>query len=331
MRKESLLNKQCLVTGGAGFVGSHLVDSLLEYGAKVTVIDDLSTGKVSNISKFSEVDFIESSILNERMLSKCIKNFDYIYHLACLGVRHSIGFPMENHKVNAEGTLRLLIAAKNNSFKRFIYCSSSEVYGTAIRDKMSEDHPCTPLTIYGASKLAGERYTIAFAKTYGLNVTVVRPFNMYGPRSHHEGLSGELIPKTIVRALNGKDLLVFGDGSFTRDFSFVKDIVEGIVQISMNDKCAGKTINLCSGTERKISNIVSTILNLIPESKSAISFCQERPGDVARHIGDCSHAYSLVPWRPSTSFQAGLLETIEHFRNRAKTEDLIKDEIPLNW
>lgn len=327
----SLRNKRVLVTGGAGFVGSHLVDSLLEREANVTIIDDLSTGKISNLSKFSEVEFIEASILDDATISEHIKSFDCIYHLACLGVRHSIRYPMENHRVNADGTLRLLIAARDNGIKQFIYCSSSEVYGSAIKDRMAEDHTCNPLTVYGASKLAGERYTMAFGATYGMNVTVVRPFNMFGPRSHHEGLSGELIPKTIVRALNSQDLLIFGDGSFSRDFSFVKDIVEGIVEISLNNQCAGKTINLCSGKERKIVDVVSTIKSLIPESKSVIRYCDERPGDVSRHIGDCSQSRALINWSPKVSFDIGLAQTVEYFKVRSKTEDLLQNEIPLNW
>lgn len=221
-----LSGSRVLVTGGAGFIGSHLVDLLMEEGCRVIVIDNLANGRKDNLRQHKgriNFKFIEGDINDKTALRKAVKGADMVFHLACLGVRHSIKYPLENHKVNAEGTLSVLQEAYRYKVKRFLYCSSSEVYGTAKRVPMDEDHPTHPCTVYGASKLAGEAYTLAYHMTYGMETLVVRPFNTYGPRSHHEGDAGEIVPRSIVRALSGEPILIFGDGRQTRDFTFVKD------------------------------------------------------------------------------------------------------------
>ncbi len=157
-----------------------------------------------------------------------------VYHLACLGVRHSVHSPHENHDVNATATLTLLAAARQADVPRFVYVSSSEVYGGVqsipiLGDAISEDHPAFPCTVYGGSKLAGECYARAYFRTYDYPTVVVRPFNTYGPRSHHEGDSGEVIPKFLLRCLAGRPMIVFGDGSQSRDFTFVSDTAAGIL------------------------------------------------------------------------------------------------------
>jgi len=192
-----LSGMRILVTGGAGFIGSELVRQAVASGAYVTVVDNLVNGKTSNLSSIQEdrIRLEVQDIRNIDAMSALISDADLVFHLACLGVRHSLHAPLENHEVNAAGTLALLEIARKYGAERFVYVSSSEVYGTAMWVPMAEAHPTFPKTVYGAAKLAGECYTRAYYETYRYPTVVVRPFNSYGPRCHHEGDSGEVIPK----------------------------------------------------------------------------------------------------------------------------------------
>ena len=204
-----------LVTGGAGFIGSELVRQLADRGERVLIVDNLVNGARGNVEEVLS-DRVRLLVADIRALDRFereLTDVRVVYHLACLGVRHSIHSPLENHDVNATATLTLLAACRAAGVPRFVYVSSSEVYGTAKRVPMSEDHPAFPCTVYGASKLAGECFARAYHRTYGYPTVVVRPFNTYGPRSHHEGDSGEVIPKFMLRCLAGLPMVVFGDGT----------------------------------------------------------------------------------------------------------------------
>ncbi len=211
-----------IVTGGAGFIGSELVRQLAARGERVVIVDNLVNGTRANVEDvLSRLgDAARAGHPRPRRAGAApLRGRTVVYHLACLGVRHSVHSPHENHDVNATATLRLLAACRERGVPRFVYVSSSEVYGTAKWAPMTEDHPTFPCTVYGASKLAGECYARAYHTTYGYPTVIVRPFNSYGPRSHHEGDSGEVIPKFLLRCLAGRPMIVFGDGTQTRDFS----------------------------------------------------------------------------------------------------------------
>ncbi|MCX6844869.1 MAG: NAD-dependent epimerase/dehydratase family protein, partial [candidate division WOR-3 bacterium] len=234
-------HSRCLVTGGAGFIGSELVRQAGSAGCDVTIVDNLVNGKRENVIEVlgDKVRLEVADIRNASMMGRLLQKVDVVYHLACLGVRHSIHSPEENHEVNASATLALLIRAREAKVKRFVYVSSSEVYGTAQTVPMSEDYPPSPNTVYGSSKLAGDCYTRAFWRTHGFPTVVVRPFNCYGPRSHHEGDSGEVIPKFLLRTMAGKPMVIFGDGSQTRDFTYVEDTARGILLAGTMDAAVG--------------------------------------------------------------------------------------------
>lgn len=325
----------CLVTGGAGFIGSHLVDVLIEKSCRVRVLDNLMNGKLENLSEHlnnSEFEFIRGSITDPFDVRRATKGVDIVFHLACLGVRHSIGHPFENHRVNSEGSLFVLDAAHKLEVKRLIYCSSSEVYGTAVTVPMTEEHPTQPCTVYGASKLAGEAYARAYHKTYDLNTIVVRPFNTYGPRSHHEGDSGEVIPKSIVRALNGQPIIVFGDGSQTRDFTYVEDTAKALVAAAECDGAIGRTLNIGCNFEISIKDLCQKIADMVAVSGTKVEFTLGRPGDVLRLWADPGKFIEMSHWKPSIDFNKGLSCTIDFFRtHKMDYQNLLKNELCRNW
>src|SRR5688500_17709340 len=196
-----------LVTGGAGFIGSHLVGKLLLDGHRVIVLDNLRNGRLENLSeanKHTHFKFINGDILDIETCENASADIDVIYHLACLGVRHSLHSPFENHKVNAEGSLNMLEAARKNQVKKFFYISTSVIYGDIKQFPVDESLVHLTKTVYGSSKLAGENYAYSYYQCYQLDTTILRIFNNYGPRAHYEGYAGEIIPRSIVNLLYNK-------------------------------------------------------------------------------------------------------------------------------
>lgn len=280
-------NKRVVVTGGAGFIGSHLTDVLLERGNRVTVFDNFSTGKYENLAHHNgnpHLQILTGDVRNLAVLHEAFKNAEIVFHLAVECVRLSLQRVLPNHEVNATGTLNALVAARDAGVQKFVYCSSSEVYGDALTKEekgLSETSLKTPTTVYGASKLVGELYTLSFQKTYGLCTTVVRPFNAYGPRSHVTGPYGEVIPRFAILTRAGEPVCVFGDGKQTRDFTYVRDTAEAIVAASECPELNGDSINLAFGEEVSVLQIAEELARL-HGCPPKIRFTSDRPGDIRR-------------------------------------------------
>lgn len=322
-----------LITGGAGFIGSHLTDKLLSLSYNVTVLDNLSNGKLENLetaNKYDSFKFVEGDILDKELCKKLSEGVDIIFHLACLGVRHSIHSPFENHRVNAEGTLNVLEAAKYNNVKKFFYISTSEIYGDIKSFPIDENGVPLPKTVYGASKLAGENYAYSYFKCYGLDTTILRIFNNYGPRAHYEGDAGEIIPRSIVNILYEKAPIIFGDGSVIRDFFYVKDTASALAQLIDIPDLGGEIINIGTGNEITMKNLMILLLDLMG-SNLKISFEEDRPADVPRLWVNPAKFEKITAFKSSTEFKNGLLDTIEYYRKISVGKNLVNDIKLKNW
>lgn len=328
------MSNTILVTGGAGFIGSELVSQLADEGCEVRVVDNLVNGKRSNLAHLDplRVQFSAVDIRDRATMARLLKGVDVVYHLACLGVRHSLHAPAENNDVNATATLGLLEMARAAGVARFVYVSSSEVYGTARWVPMDEDHPAFPMTVYGAGKLAGECYTRAYFHSYGYPTVVVRPFNAFGPRSHHEGDSGEVIPKFMLRAMAGKPLVIFGDGKQTRDFTYVADTARGIRLAGEIDAAIGQTLNIGQGSEITIRHLADQVCAVVGRADAQLVHDAPRPGDVLRLFADSARARSLLGFEPTVSLADGLQRLHRWYvETGASPEKMLADERIHNW
>jgi UDP-glucose 4-epimerase len=314
-----LSGARCFVTGGAGFIGSSLVRVLLSSGAKVIAYDNLATGSERNLADCGEETgdeptFIHGDIRDREKLARTIVGADYVFNLACLGVRHSIHSPFENLDVNARGTLTILDAARTAKIKRVVHVSTSEVYGTAKTVPMAEDHLTDPHTVYGASKLDGECSARAFYRCYQTPVVIVRPFNAYGPRSHSEGDSGEVIPRFLVRALNGKRPIIFGDGSQTRDFTHVYDTAAALARAAMTSGIEGETFNVGAGSEVTVAALARIVTEAVGRSDLQAEHIEARPGDVLRLFANSHKAMAGIGHQTTVSLSDGIADLAARLR-----------------
>jgi len=310
------------------------VRQLSARGFGVRVVDNLVNGKRENLDGVlnENVELIVADVRDAKSMASLLRDVEIVFHLACLGVRHSIHSPIENHEVNASATLGLLNSARSIGVERFVYVSSSEVYGTARTAPITEEHPTLPMTVYGASKLAGECYTRAFWETYRYPTVVLRPFNAYGPRCHHEGDSGEVIPKFMLRCLAGKPMVIFGDGTQTRDFTFVGDTAGGILAAGLSADSVGETINLGSGKEIQVRELANTIAQALGRPQTEIVHVESRPGDVLRLLADSSKAKKLLHFESTVALHDGISRLRDWYTSQGKSpEELLKNEVVRNW
>jgi UDP-glucose 4-epimerase len=309
------------VTGGAGFIGGHLVDALVSLGCRIRIIDDLSNSSADHIAELIELDpdrvqFIRGSILDDGALAEAVAGTDIVFHLAAMSsVPRSIAEPERTYAVNATGTLRVAEAARKARCRRIIYSASSSAYGQSIHlPKVETDTPA-PVSPYGASKLAGEHVMLAWAQSYGLSTLSLRYFNIFGPRQPADSPYSAVIAVFAKKLLSGEQPVIFGDGTQSRDFTFVANAVLANLQAAATDKpLAGDVVNIGSGTRTDLASLARAMAERCGAPHLGPRFEPARTGDVLHSQADISAARKLLGYSPVVSLEDGLSLTIDWHR-----------------
>ena len=307
-----------LVTGAAGFIGSHIAERLLREGQRVRVIDNLLTGKQAHLdflkSLNGDLSITIGSITEPETLRPVLQNVDFVLHQAALpSVPRSIADPLETHRHCATGTLNLLIAARDAGVKRLVYAASSSAYGDQAGDAKVESMSPAPISPYGVAKLIGEYYAAAFCHSYRLETVSLRYFNVFGPRQDPTSTYAAVIPKFISDMLRGERPTIFGDGAQSRDFTYIDNVAHGNLLACTAPYAAGETINLAGGGRILINDLVAQ-LNAILEINLAPIHRAERPGDIKHSRADIAKARELLGYEPIVNFEEGLRQTVDWYR-----------------
>ena len=304
-----------LVTGGAGFIGSNIVETLVQKGESVRVLDNLSTGKLSNLGNLNgRVDFVQGDIRDLAVVREAVDGVDYVLHQAALpSVSRSVANPVETNEINVTGTLNVLIAARDADVKRVVFACSSSVYGDSEVLPKREDMPANPISPYAISKYTGEQYCKVFYKLYGLETVVLRYFNVFGRRQSPNSQYAAAIPIFINSFLEGKSPIIFGDGGQSRDFTFVENVVEANLLACHTEDAPGEVFNIACGGRTTINSLVMMIKELIGSGIEPV-YEEERKGDVRHSQADISKAQRILGCEPKVDLEIGLEKTIEWFK-----------------
>lgn len=319
MTNQAIAGKRLLVTGGAGFIGSNLTISLLERGADVRVLDNLSTGKLKNLEGYLDsVELLEGDIRDTDTLKKALNKIEIVFHQAALpSVPRSIEDPLTSEKVNAQGTLNLLLAARDSSVKRLVYASSSSIYGDSPTLPKVEDMPADPKSPYALSKYSGERYCQLFYRLYGLETVCLRYFNVFGPRQDPTSQYAAVIPRFITNIHEGTPITVYGDGGQTRDFSFIDNVVSANILAAGATDASGEVINIACGQRITVKELAEFIMEELGKQVD-IDWLPIRPGEVRDSLASIAKAKSLLDYSPKVDAHEGLRRTISWFTNDSR-------------
>ncbi len=308
--------RRALVTGGAGFIGSHLVDALLSKGWKVTVLDDLSTGSISNLPAAATLKFLEGSVLNPAKVSEAMAGVHTVFHLAAsVSVPFSVEHPETSFRVNADGTLISLEAARHAGVRRFIFSASSARYGDGPELPRREGIAPQTLSVYAAGKLAGEALVTAYAKSYALETVSLVYFNIFGPRQSPDSPYAAVIPIFLSKLMKNQPITVFGDGEQTRDFTYVANVVQANLLAADSERLCGESINVAGGESISLNQLISEISTTVGVSPEVIH-APPRPGDVVHSSADISAAKRLLGYEPMVPWRDGLRLTVDSLRPR---------------
>ncbi|MCB9437057.1 MAG: SDR family oxidoreductase [Anaerolineales bacterium] len=307
-----------LVTGGAGFIGSHLATALLERGYEVRVIDNFSTGKRENIAPIlDKITLYEASITDIDALRIAMENVEYVFHQAAIpSVPRSVTDPETSHEINVNGTFRLLLAARDAGVKRVVYAASSSAYGDIVGEYKHEALAPRPLSPYGAAKLMGEYYMQVFYTTYGLETVSLRYFNVFGPRQDPTSEYSAVIPKFITAIQQGKRPVIYGDGLQSRDFTYIDNVVHGNMLAATTPDPVGQVMNVACGEQYSLLDLID-ILNRYMGTDAEPEFAPPRKGDIKHSRADISKAGALMGYEPLVDFEDGLARTIEWFTKQS--------------
>ncbi|MSR76851.1 MAG: SDR family oxidoreductase [Candidatus Omnitrophica bacterium] len=316
MAKKSL----CVVTGGAGFIGSHVAEALTQKKYAVRIFDNLSTGFIENVHALKgDIDFLKGDLRNEKDVAKAVRHADYVFHLgANRAVLRSVDNPMETNDVNVTGTLKLLCAARNAKVKRFIFSSSSSVYGNTQKFPSVETDLPQPESPYAASKIMGEYYCRQFTHLYGLSTVSLRYFNVFGPRQNPESKYSAVIPIFIDCLQKGKRPEIQWDGKQSRDFSYVDNVVEGNLVAMKSPRASGEVFNIACHDEQSVLDIFRGLQDIMGIHNLKPVFHPKRAGDVRRTFPSIEKAKKILGYRVQTRFYEGLKQTVAWFLETRK-------------
>jgi nucleoside-diphosphate-sugar epimerase len=312
------MSLSCLVTGGCGFIGSHLVDRLLRDGHSVRVLDNLSTGFRRNLDgAASEAEVVEGDVRDLSLLRSAARGIDVVFHQAALpSVARSLADPILTHENNATGTLNVLVAARDAGVKRVVCASSSSLYGDAAVERKREDLPAAPRSPYAVSKLAAEQYCRSFFIGYGLEAVALRYFNVFGPRQDPNSAYSAVIPRFIVAMLSGQPPTIHGDGLQSRDFTYIDNVVHANLLAGFVPGVGGEVFNVARGENYSLLDLVDVLKTILGADLAPV-FEQPRVGDVRHSRADISRARELLGFEPRIGFEEGLRLTVEwHQRHR---------------
>jgi nucleoside-diphosphate-sugar epimerase len=304
-----------LVTGGAGFIGSHLVEHLTARGEEVVVIDDFATGRRENIAPLLDrIELVEGSILDPEACARAIRGVDFVLHQAAVpSVPRSVADPVGSHEANATGTLNMLIAARDAKVRRFVYAASSSAYGNTAELPKHEGMVPRPLSPYAVAKYTGECYCRAFYATWGVPTVALRYFNIFGPRQDPNSLYAAVIPRFVTCAANGESPVIYGDGEQTRDFTSVRNVVHAnLLATQASEAAFGEVCNIGCGSRTSVNELwrkISTRLGATVQPQ----YEPTRAGDVRDSLASLERAEKLLGYQPVMDFETGLNETIDYF------------------
>ncbi|MGV3516747.1 SDR family oxidoreductase [Luteitalea sp.] len=303
-----------LVTGGAGFIGSHMVEALRGRGHRVRVVDNLVTGPRRNLAHIDEVEFLEGDLADEAVARRAVEGVEYVLHQAAIpSVPRSVEDPITSNRANIDATLSLLVAARDAGVKRVVYAGSSSAYGNAAALPKQEDMPTGPLSPYALQKLVGEQYMQMFTELYGLSTVTIRYFNVFGPRQDPSSAYSGVISLFIRHLVEGRSPTMHGDGEQTRDFTFVANVVDGALRASQAETAvSGKVINVATGSRISLNDLFHTLKRITGANVEA-TYGPPRAGDVRDSLADISRAKDLLGYTPLVHLEDGLRQTVAWF------------------
>jgi UDP-glucose 4-epimerase len=303
---------RALVTGGAGFIGSNLVRGLLERGDDVRVLDNFSTGNRANLAGL-DVEIVEGELRSYERVHNAVRGREVVYHLGALGsVPRSVQDPLTSSAVNVEGTLNVLLAARDEGVRRVVFASSSSVYGAQTRLPVDESLPTDPISPYGVAKLAAERYCVSFSRVYeSFETVVLRYFNVFGPRQSPFSQYAAMVPLFITAIAAGEQVTIFGDGEQSRDFTYVANVVDATMRAADAQGANGRIFNVAAGSPASVKDVAAAIGRIVGKPVEQ-TYAPPRPGDIRNSWADVAAAREVLGYAPSVALEDGLRRTIEH-------------------
>jgi nucleoside-diphosphate-sugar epimerase len=303
-----------LVTGGAGFIGSHLAEELARRGEHVRVVDNLSTGKRQNLAHVPSVEFLEGDLADLDVARRAVEGIDYVLHQAAIpSVPRSVQDPITSNRANIDASLNVLVAARDAGVKRVVYAGSSSAYGNTPTLPKVETMATAPLSPYALQKLVAEQYCQMFTSLYGLETVTIRYFNVFGPRQDPSSPYSGVISLFISALCDARQPTIYGDGEHTRDFTYVANVVDGVLRACTAQSASGEVINVATGGRISLNTLFKTIRELVRANIEPI-YADPRPGDVKDSQADISKARRILGYQPTVSFEDGLAKTVAWYR-----------------